>query len=154
MCSSAGGVTSLLESCVRLRAQLILPILRCGVGLARAHSLLRVCGGGVWRPLSSASGRGQGRLGLGGLSRQTTTFYLPSSIEFSNDAHFQTAYIHRFLHVRTGTGRGTKFALKLQTRVRVHAAARACARAMRPRARCWTAPRELEGDPGSRGGLL
>jgi hypothetical protein len=58
-------------------AQLILPILRCGVGLVRAHSLLRVCGGGVWWPLSSASGRGQGRLGLGGLSRQTTTVLVP-----------------------------------------------------------------------------
>ena len=35
----------------------------------------------VWRPLSSASGRGQGRLGLGGLSRQATTFYLPSYLD-------------------------------------------------------------------------
>ena len=40
----------------------------CAVGLGwlRADSLLRVCGGGVWRPLSFASGVGQGRLGVAG----------------------------------------------------------------------------------------
>ena len=40
----------------------------CAVGLGwlRADSLLRVCGGGVWRPLSFASGVGQGRLGVVG----------------------------------------------------------------------------------------
>ena len=42
----AGGVKFLFESCARSRARLILSILRCGVGLARADSLLRVCGGG------------------------------------------------------------------------------------------------------------
>ena len=59
---------------------IILSILRCGVGLTRADSLLRVCGGGVWRLPSFAGSRGQGRLGLGGLSGQTLTFYLSLTV--------------------------------------------------------------------------
>ncbi len=58
------------ESCARLRVGLILSILRCGVGLTRADSLLRVCGEGGWRLPSSAGSRGQGRLGdVSGLDR-------------------------------------------------------------------------------------
>ena len=76
----AGGVKSLFESCARSCAWLILSILRCGVGLTRADSLLRVCGGGVWRLPSFAGSRGQGRLGLGGLSGQTLTFYLSLTV--------------------------------------------------------------------------
>ena len=41
--------------------------------LARADSLLRVCGGGVWRLPSFAGSRGQGRLGV---VRQALTVYL------------------------------------------------------------------------------
>ena len=74
--SEVQRVKSLFESCARSCARLILSILRCGVGLTRADSLLRVCGGGVWRLPSFAGSRGQGRLGLGGLSGQTLTFYL------------------------------------------------------------------------------
>jgi hypothetical protein len=42
------------------------PFCAAGLGWLRAHSLLGVCGGGVWRPLSFASGVGQGRLGVVG----------------------------------------------------------------------------------------
>ena len=68
--SEVQRVKSLFESCARSRAGLILSILRCGVGLTRADSLLRVCGGGGWRLPSSAGSRGQGRLGdVSGLDR-------------------------------------------------------------------------------------
>eukprot|EP01043_Picozoa_sp_COSAG02_P002604 COSAG02_NODE_61_length_43452_cov_741.297804_2_plen_139_part_00 len=76
--------------------------------VSQAGSRLRVCGGGVWRLLSFASGRGQGRLGVvSGLDRSLMSTF-PS---FNPEPRPEPVYYHYWYAKKpSGSGRSTESA--------------------------------------------